>query len=248
MLSSLSTRLFPAGAARFRPLFTLASWYVCLGLLLRLVLWWSFGRAQQVGVPTFIWTLAGGAIADSCRACTARAIRDLSVAHAGPALSLAPARSALLCGRFRWMFGLMFVAAIEYFFFEEFDARLNLVAVDYLMYPTEVVGDIWAAYPVSRCGVLALVSAARRLRIARQLLPQARHGSRIRDEAACSPHFAALTLRLRARIRNAYAGVLGQSRGQRDRRERRQQLLPRAAHERDRLSHLLREPLEPART
>ncbi len=49
-----------------------------------------------------------------------------------------------------------FIAAIEYFFFSELDARLNLVAVDYLMYPTEVVGDIWAEYPVVE--VLAAVA------------------------------------------------------------------------------------------
>ncbi|MEZ4484643.1 MAG: hypothetical protein R2864_08610 [Syntrophotaleaceae bacterium] len=34
------------------------------------------------------------------------------------------------------------------FSFEEFDARFNLVAVDYLIYPTEVLVNIWESYPV----------------------------------------------------------------------------------------------------
>jgi hypothetical protein len=32
-------------------------------------------------------------------------------------------------------------------FFSEFDGRFNFVAVDYLVYPTEVVNNIWESYP-----------------------------------------------------------------------------------------------------
>ncbi|MEO6195575.1 MAG: sulfatase-like hydrolase/transferase [Thermoanaerobaculia bacterium] len=49
-----------------------------------------------------------------------------------------------------WMaiaaFSGLFVAAAEYFFFEEFNGRFNFVAVDYLIYPTEVVDNIWQSY------------------------------------------------------------------------------------------------------
>jgi phosphoglycerol transferase MdoB-like AlkP superfamily enzyme len=48
---------------------------------------------------------------------------------------------------FAVLFGLLFVAAAEGFFFAEFDGRFNFVAVDYLMYPTEVVTNIWESYP-----------------------------------------------------------------------------------------------------
>ncbi|MBS0613350.1 MAG: LTA synthase family protein, partial [Proteobacteria bacterium] len=44
-------------------------------------------------------------------------------------------------------------------FFEEFDARFNLVAVDYLMYPTEVFTDIWEAYPVLQIVAVAAILA-----------------------------------------------------------------------------------------
>ncbi|MFL6195067.1 MAG: LTA synthase family protein [Thermoanaerobaculia bacterium] len=40
----------------------------------------------------------------------------------------------------------LFVAMAEYFFFEEFNGRFNFVAVDYLVYPTEVVDNIWQSY------------------------------------------------------------------------------------------------------
>ena len=43
--------------------------------------------------------------------------------------------------------GALFVAVAEGVFFEEFDGRFNFVAVDYLVYPTEVVSNIWESYP-----------------------------------------------------------------------------------------------------
>jgi phosphoglycerol transferase MdoB-like AlkP superfamily enzyme len=45
------------------------------------------------------------------------------------------------------LFGTLFVAAAELFFFEEFRSRFNFVAVDYLLYPSEVADNIWQSYP-----------------------------------------------------------------------------------------------------
>jgi phosphoglycerol transferase MdoB-like AlkP superfamily enzyme len=42
--------------------------------------------------------------------------------------------------------GALFVAVAELLFFAEFDGRFNFVAVDYLIYPTEVVNNIWESY------------------------------------------------------------------------------------------------------
>ena len=62
---------------------------------------------------------------------------------------------------FATLFGLLFVAAAEGFFFAEFDGRFNFVAVDYLMYPTEVVTNIWESYPTGIIlAVIAGLSAA----------------------------------------------------------------------------------------
>jgi len=44
---------------------------------------------------------------------------------------------------------LMFLdVASEWLFWDEFDARFNFIAVDYLVYTQEVLGNIWQSYPV----------------------------------------------------------------------------------------------------
>ena len=67
--------------------------------------------------------------------------------------------------------GALFVAMAELFFFDEFDGRFNFVAVDYLVYPTEVVNNIWESYPtgwivagIAVVAVLLVYLARRRLR------------------------------------------------------------------------------------
>jgi phosphoglycerol transferase MdoB-like AlkP superfamily enzyme len=66
-------------------------------------------------------------------------------------------------------FGTLFVAAAEIFFFEDFRSRFNFVAVDYLLYPTEVGGNIWESYPtgwilagLATASVAALLALERR--------------------------------------------------------------------------------------
>lgn len=47
------------------------------------------------------------------------------------------------------LFAFIFLNAADYFFFDEFNSRFNYIAIDYLFSsPTEVVGNIWASYPV----------------------------------------------------------------------------------------------------
>ena len=55
------------------------------------------------------------------------------------------------------VFALLFVAVAEVFFFQEFNGRFNFVAVDYLMYPGEVVANIWESYPTGL--ILSLLAA-----------------------------------------------------------------------------------------
>lgn len=49
---------------------------------------------------------------------------------------------------FAALFVLLFIAAAEWTFWDEFQARFNFVAVDYLVYTTEVIGNIRESYPV----------------------------------------------------------------------------------------------------
>src|SRR3954468_20640534 len=59
------------------------------------------------------------------------------------------------------VFGLIYLGAVEYFFFDEFNSRFNFVAVEYLIYPHEVFVNIWQSYPVAKVLlVTALVTAA----------------------------------------------------------------------------------------
>ncbi len=52
------------------------------------------------------------------------------------------------------LFCMFFISFAEYFFWDEFGTRFNFIAVDYLIYTREVVGNIWESYPMS-----ALLSA-----------------------------------------------------------------------------------------
>lgn len=54
----------------------------------------------------------------------------------------------------------VYLMAAEYFFFDEFNARFNYVAVEYLIYPTEVFGNIRDSYPVYQATLLALAVGA----------------------------------------------------------------------------------------
>lgn len=54
----------------------------------------------------------------------------------------------------------IFGGFVEYFFFEEFDARFNHVALDYVLFPGEVVGNVWESYPVPLYVGLALLGGA----------------------------------------------------------------------------------------
>ena len=52
----------------------------------------------------------------------------------------------------------LFIAIAEWTFWEEFQTRFNFIAVDYLVYTTEVIGNIRESYPVP--AILAALFAA----------------------------------------------------------------------------------------
>lgn len=57
---------------------------------------------------------------------------------------------------------ILFNGVSEYFFWSEFGVRYNFIAVDYLVYTNEVVGNIWESYPIVplALGILAVTFAA----------------------------------------------------------------------------------------
>lgn len=56
-------------------------------------------------------------------------------------------------------FGLCFDAFVQFFFFDEYSARYNHLALDYLMYPDEVFGNILASYNVPLFVAIAAAAA-----------------------------------------------------------------------------------------
>lgn len=63
-------------------------------------------------------------------------------------------RTKAWLNKIRWFlaflvtFGLLFGAVSEYIFWQEFTTRFNFIAVDYLIYTNEVIGNIRESYPV----------------------------------------------------------------------------------------------------
>ena len=142
--------------ARLRPVLVLGGWYLLAGLALRVVLWAAFGRDAGVGAGQLGWIVPAGLVADAVESLYLLAPLALFLLLApGRWLDSRGLRRAILVAAWAFMFGMGFLAVAEYFFFEEFSARFNLVSVDYLLYPTEVIGDIRAEYPV-----VPLVAAA----------------------------------------------------------------------------------------
>ncbi|MEO5818970.1 MAG: LTA synthase family protein [Vicinamibacteraceae bacterium] len=56
-------------------------------------------------------------------------------------------------------FALVFDACVQYFFFEEYSSRYNHLALDYVIYPHEVLGNIFASYNVPLVVGLSAVAA-----------------------------------------------------------------------------------------
>lgn len=67
-------------------------------------------------------------------------------------------RFIILGAFFLFTLVLLFNAAAEYLFWDEFGTRFNFIAVDYLVYSTEVIGNIRESYPIEWiiAGILAL--------------------------------------------------------------------------------------------
>jgi len=54
------------------------------------------------------------------------------------------------------IFMLLFNIVAEWVFWDEFSTRYNFIAVDYLVYTTEVIGNVWESYPVVKIILLVL--------------------------------------------------------------------------------------------
>ena len=63
----------------------------------------------------------------------------------------------LLADYFLLTYILLFIAISEWFFWDEFSTRFNFIAVDYLVYTNEVLGNIWESYHIVWIVLIVLV-------------------------------------------------------------------------------------------
>ncbi len=68
------------------------------------------------------------------------------------------------------LFGLLFVGASELTFWNEFGSRFNFIAVDYLIYTREVIGNIEESYPIARWLTMLALAAIVILALTRRSL------------------------------------------------------------------------------
>lgn len=138
---------------------------------------------------------------------------------ATPARWLRPlfAQSLVLAGIAGGIFALLFGAVSEWFFWTEFSSRFNFIAVDYLIYTDEVIGNIRESYPVGWVlGALAALSLwaafSLRARVKRHLAPAMPPKSRLGWFAAHAALAAGLLAIVsgdaRDTLANAYAREL----------------------------------------
>ena len=145
--------------ARYIPVIALSTVYLVLSVVLRIVLWSLFGKSSGVSFWQLPAILSLGMLNDL-------AALIYVMLPAALYLSLLPQkwfdstfnRRFVLVAASGIIFAMMFLCASEYFFFEEFDSRFNLVAVDYLIYPTEVFVNIWDSYPIVKILLVVFIA------------------------------------------------------------------------------------------
>jgi phosphoglycerol transferase MdoB-like AlkP superfamily enzyme len=128
--------------------------------LLRLVLFWHFGRHEPAAWRSLAEILLIGFHQDFLVALgtTLPLLFWIWILPDGLFRSWLH-RIPFVLGFFVFWIAQVFIYFIEYYFFDEFKSRFNTVAVDYLVAPHEVAGNIWESYPVMLVvGICAAVS------------------------------------------------------------------------------------------
>jgi phosphoglycerol transferase MdoB-like AlkP superfamily enzyme len=92
------------------------------------------------------------------------------------------------------VYGLLFVAASELVFWNEFSVRFNFIAVDYLVYTTEVIGNIRESYPVGRWLALLVVLAVVVFALGKRALHTRDSGSSFWQRSAVTLTWLVLTV------------------------------------------------------
>ncbi|QNM94743.1 LTA synthase family protein [Chitinimonas koreensis] len=147
---------------RFGPLWLLALAFLAISQLTRLALLIKAGAAGEPGFGHLLQVFGIGLLFDLVAAAYFFVPLALYLFALPDRLYRSRVqRWALLLGAVAWLFLMLFNAAAEWTFWDEFGSRYNFIAVDYLLYTHEVIGNIRESYPVGTIlGGLALAALA----------------------------------------------------------------------------------------
>jgi phosphoglycerol transferase MdoB-like AlkP superfamily enzyme len=145
---------------RFLPAAAVAALLLLLATLTRMALALRADLALAEGWGAYAQVFARGLMFDLAAAAYALAPLALWLALAPDRLARTRLHRGLVLGAvFAGAFGLLVLPVAEWLFWDEFGGRFNFIAVDYLLYTHEVLGNIWESYPVGRIlAALALLA------------------------------------------------------------------------------------------
>lgn len=139
----------PSPYSRLRPLLWLGVIFIVVSTLTRLALLVATGSGVPATFGNLSYAFAVG-LGYDLLAFVYFAWPLVLVLWLLPRRWLARRRGRIVLGALclAMLFVALFVAVSEWTFWEEFQARFNFIAVDYLVYTTEVIGNIRESYPV----------------------------------------------------------------------------------------------------
>lgn len=128
--------------------------YIILGLLLLFFLYILL-------IPNNIFKQYGGSVAEIALAFIGLKIIFFSLMLFLPEKRIKIRNILYFITIFLYVMLIIFNAVSEYFFYNEFGLRYNFIAVDYLIYTNEVIGNIMESYPVVPLflGIFAIAAA-----------------------------------------------------------------------------------------
>lgn len=144
---------------------TWLAWWALFVLLfgaVRVLLWHHTGAQAPVSLEAVVRVMGTGLLFDALAGASLLWPLALFLA-ASPARwwSARWWRVITGVGLSAWLMLLLFVATSEWLFWDEFGTRFNFIAVDYLIYTHEVIGNIRESYPVGKLlALMVLCSAA----------------------------------------------------------------------------------------
>lgn len=179
---------------RYFPIVSLSLIYLAVSSVTRLVLFFHSVPELESPASTLLWVMPVGVLYDAVACLYLFAFYALYLFLLPQRLYRAAAhRWLILLASFGAVFGLLYLAPVEYFFFDEFDARFNFVAVDYLLHPKEVFINIWESYPVARVlAAVCVLSVLLYRRLHRPLHASLHSTTRLRERALPFAAYATL--------------------------------------------------------